>query len=168
MSDASVTERRIRPIQDAVASSNWKQALQLCDKWSKKGEKSDRFLALKAFVLVNLSEKAHHDRGKTEILDLCKRNPPITEPEAIYQMQDALKCLSLKEEEGPKIWERAVIAKQNDKDLYTRWLNQAIADNDWLSAQKVWLHGQFYECKRRRLTWGHIPTGHHGVAKIIP
>jgi N-terminal acetyltransferase B complex non-catalytic subunit len=124
--------------------------------------------ALKAFVLVNLPEKAHHDRGKTEILDLCKRNPPITEPEAIYQMQDALMCLSLKEEEGPKIWERAVIAKQNDKDLYTRWLNQAIADSDWLSAQKVWLHGQFYECKRRRLTWGHIPTGHHGVAKIIP
>ncbi|KAK7885662.1 hypothetical protein LTR67_010013 [Exophiala xenobiotica] len=137
MSDASVTERRIRPIQDAVESSNWKQALQLCDKWSKKGEKSDRFLALKAFVLVNLPEKAHHDRGKTEILDLCKRNPPITEPEAIYQMQDALKCLSLKEEEGPKIWERAVIAKQNDKDLYTRWLNQAIADSDWLSAQKA-------------------------------
>ncbi len=124
--------------------------------------------ALKAFVLVNLPEKAQHERGKTEVLDLCKRNPPITEPEAIYQMQDALKCLSLKEEEGPKIWERAVTAKQNDKDLYTRWLNQAIADSDWLSAQKVWLHGQFYECKRRRLTWGHISTGHHGVAKIIP
>jgi len=93
--------------------------------------------ALKAFVLVNLPEKAQHERGKTEVLDLCKRNPPITEPEAIYQMQDALKCLSLKEEEGPKIWERAVTAKQNDKDLYTRWLNQAIADSDWLSAQKA-------------------------------
>lgn len=44
MSDPSVTERRIRPIQDAVATGNWKQALQLCDKWSKKGERSDRFL----------------------------------------------------------------------------------------------------------------------------
>ena len=44
MSDPSVTERRIRPIQDAVGSANWKQALQLCDKWAKKGEKSDRFL----------------------------------------------------------------------------------------------------------------------------
>lgn len=52
-------------------------------------------------------------------------------------MQDALKTLSLREEEGPRLWERAVTAKQNDKDLYMRWLNQAIADNNWRSAQKV-------------------------------
>lgn len=44
MSDPSVAERRIRPIQDAIATENWKQALQLCEKWSKKGEKSERFL----------------------------------------------------------------------------------------------------------------------------
>ncbi|KIX00353.1 uncharacterized protein Z518_10492 [Rhinocladiella mackenziei CBS 650.93] len=137
MSDPAVSERRIRPIQDAVAGTNWKQALQLCDKWSKKGEKSDRFLALKAFVLVNQPDKSQHDRGQAEVLELCKRNPPITDPEAIYQMQDALKSLSLNEEEGPKLWERAVIAKQNDKDLYIRWLNQAIADDNWLSAQKA-------------------------------
>ena len=44
MSDPLVSERRIRPIQDAVASGNWKQALKECDKWQKKGEKSDKFL----------------------------------------------------------------------------------------------------------------------------
>jgi hypothetical protein len=44
MADAAVTERRLRPIQDAIASSNWKQALKECEKWQKKGEKSDRFL----------------------------------------------------------------------------------------------------------------------------
>ena len=44
MSDPSVSERRIRPIQDAIASENWKQALKECDKWQKKGEKSDKFL----------------------------------------------------------------------------------------------------------------------------
>ncbi|KAL2421185.1 hypothetical protein ABEF95_005400 [Exophiala dermatitidis] len=136
MSDPTVSERRIRPIQDAVATENWKQALQLCDKWSKKGEKSDRFLALKAFVLVNQLDKNQHDRGQAEVLQLCKRNPPVTDPETIYQLQEALKCLSL-EEEGPKLWERAVTAKQNDKDLYMRWLNQAILDNNWLSAQKA-------------------------------
>ncbi|EXJ79045.1 hypothetical protein A1O3_08546 [Capronia epimyces CBS 606.96] len=136
MSDPTVSERRIRPIQDAVASANWKQALQLCDKWSKKGEKSDRFLALKAFVLVNQPDKAQHDRGQTEVLDLCKRSPAVTDPEAIYQLQDALKSLSLRDE-GPKLWERAVTAKQNDKDLYMRWLNQAVLDNNWISAQKA-------------------------------
>jgi N-terminal acetyltransferase B complex non-catalytic subunit len=93
--------------------------------------------ALKAFVLVNHTEAAQHDRGQEEVLALCRRNPAITEPEAIYQLQDALKCLSLRDEEGPKLWERAVTAKQNDKDLYIRWLNQAVADSNWLSAQKV-------------------------------
>ena len=44
MAEGSVSERRVRPIQEAAASGNWKQALQLCDKWSKKGEKSDQFL----------------------------------------------------------------------------------------------------------------------------
>ena len=44
MSDLSVSERRIRPIQDAIASENWKQALKECDKWQKKGEKSEKFL----------------------------------------------------------------------------------------------------------------------------
>ncbi|OAL23801.1 hypothetical protein AYO22_06120 [Fonsecaea multimorphosa] len=137
MSDPSVSERRIRPIQDAVASANWKQALQLCDKWFKKGERSDRFLALKAFVLVNQPDKTQHDRGQEEVFDLCKRNPPITEPEAIYQLQHALRSLEIHDEESPKLWERALSAKRDDKDLYMRWLNQAVADNNWKSAQKV-------------------------------
>ncbi|KIW26278.1 uncharacterized protein PV07_09389 [Cladophialophora immunda] len=137
MSDPSVSERRIRPIQDAIASANWKQALQLCDKWFKKGERSDRFLALKAFVLVNQPDKTQHDRGREEVLDLCKRTPAITEPEAIYQLQHALKTLSLHDEESPKLWERALGARKDDKDLYMRWLNQAVADNNWKSAQKA-------------------------------
>ncbi|EXJ65310.1 hypothetical protein A1O7_01651 [Cladophialophora yegresii CBS 114405] len=136
MSDLSVSERRIRPIQDAVASENWKQALQLCDKWAKKGERSDRFLAVKASVLVHQSDKAQHDRGRQEVLDLCKRTPPITDSEAIYQLQKTLKSLSL-HEEIPKLWERAVAAGKDNKDLYTRWLNQAIADSNWRSAQKA-------------------------------
>ena len=43
---ADVSERRLRPIQEAVESKNWKQALQLCEKWHKKGEKSIRFQVL--------------------------------------------------------------------------------------------------------------------------
>ena len=41
---ADVSERRIRPIEEAIGTKNWKQALQLCEKWHKKGEKADRFL----------------------------------------------------------------------------------------------------------------------------
>jgi hypothetical protein len=153
MSDPSVSERRIRPIQDALASGSWKQALKECDKWFKKGERSDRFLvrsdvvcrnmarwisqALKAFVLANQPDKSQHDRGKQEALDLSKRYPPVTEPEAIYQLQDVFKSLSLTD--APNLWERALTTKKDDKDLFMRWINQAIAENDWRNAQKVWL-----------------------------
>lgn len=44
MAEGTVTERRLRPIRDAVDAGNWKQALKECEKWQKKGEKSDRFL----------------------------------------------------------------------------------------------------------------------------
>ena len=43
MSELSVSERRIKPIHDAIEGENWKQALQICEKWQKKGEKSDHF-----------------------------------------------------------------------------------------------------------------------------
>jgi hypothetical protein len=52
-------------------------------------------------------------------------------------MQHALKALSLYKQEGPKLWERAVASTQDNKDLYIRWLNEAIAESNWLSAQKV-------------------------------
>jgi hypothetical protein len=40
----TVTDRRIRPIEEAAAAGNYKQALKDCEKWEKKGEKSDKFL----------------------------------------------------------------------------------------------------------------------------
>ena len=88
-------------------------------------------------MLVKQGDKAQNDKGRAEVLDLCNRTPPITEPEAIYQLQTALKALSLQEQEGPKVWERAAAVAQDNKDILTRWLNQAIADRNWLSAQKV-------------------------------
>lgn len=50
MSAASVNERRDKQIQDAFDNRNWKQALQLCDKRLKKGEKSDHLLVRKRAV----------------------------------------------------------------------------------------------------------------------
>lgn len=40
----AVTDRRIASIRDFVQDHNWKQALKECEKWHKKGERSDRFL----------------------------------------------------------------------------------------------------------------------------
>lgn len=62
MADAAVTERRIRPIQDAISSGNLKQALKDCEKWQKKGENSDRFLVRKELVLSKSQSSHNRDR----------------------------------------------------------------------------------------------------------
>lgn len=63
MADTAVTERRIRPIQDAVDAGNWRQALKECEKWQKKGEASDRFLVraqtLLRLKIVNTTDDRH-------------------------------------------------------------------------------------------------------------
>ncbi len=50
MSAVSVVERRDKQIQEAVENGNWKQALQLCDKRIKKGEKNDQLLVYKLLI----------------------------------------------------------------------------------------------------------------------
>ncbi len=51
MSTVSVNERRDKQIQDALDSRNFKQALQLCDKRIKKGEKNDYLLVSQRYAL---------------------------------------------------------------------------------------------------------------------
>ncbi|KAK5951571.1 hypothetical protein OHC33_007249 [Knufia fluminis] len=137
MADTSVTERRVRPIQDAIAAGNWKQALKECEKWQKKGEASDRFLALKAAVLLRQPDGKNQEKGTNETLQLCRRQTPVLNIEAIHQLQDSLSLLHLDAQEGPKLWERAVAAQPSDKDLVETWLNNSIAVSDWQSAQKA-------------------------------
>lgn len=153
MTDSSVTDRRIRPIQAALDSGNWKQAWRECEKWQKKGETSDRFLVcarltptqtkltevqtLKAAVLIHSPDPKQQERGLNETLQLCKKNPPVVNLEAIDQLQDSLNQLSLGAVEGPKLWERAAAAKPNDEDLIVTWLHDSISRSNWLSAQKV-------------------------------
>ena len=50
MSAVSVNERRDKQIQDALDSRNYKQALQLCDKRIKKGEKNDYLLVSQRYA----------------------------------------------------------------------------------------------------------------------
>lgn len=68
---------------------------------------------------------------------MCRRANPVVDIEAIHQLQDSLKQLSLNKEEGSKLWERATTALPNDKDFLTTWLNGSLAEDDWIVAQKV-------------------------------
>lgn len=76
-------------------------------------------------------------RGRDEILQLCHRNPPITDLDTICQIQTALSDLDIDEDGGRKLWERASAARPEDKEIATNWLDEAIDRCDWQSAQKV-------------------------------
>lgn len=137
-------------------AGNLKQALKDCEKWQKKGESSDTFLvsaatrstrkhkvltkssqALKAAVLVSQPDSKSQEKGRTEALALCNRKQPLTNVDAIYQLQDALRLLSLENEEGSRLWERAASVQPGNETLLITWLNSSISASSWQSAQKV-------------------------------
>lgn len=93
--------------------------------------------ALKATVLLKQPDNAQHERGKQELIQLCSRDPAIVNVDALKQIQDALRALSLHKQEGPKLWERAIAKNPQDKDLLTTWLRSSIAESNWFGAQKV-------------------------------
>jgi len=93
--------------------------------------------AIKAFVLAKQQDAATRQRGIEETISLCGRAPAITDLAALHQIQDTLKGLSLSAEEGTKLWDRAVAAKPDNKELAMTWLYRSIAENNWQGAQKV-------------------------------
>ena len=93
--------------------------------------------ALKAFILAKQQDVSIRQRGIDDTIQLCHRTPAVTDLEALHQIQDTLKGLSIQTEEGTKLWDRAIAAKPDDKDLAMTWLNRSISEYNWLSAQKV-------------------------------
>lgn len=88
-------------------------------------------------MLLQQPDAKSRDKGKAEVQQLCQRTPAIVNVEAIFQLQDSLRQLSLGREEGPKVWERAIAARPGDKDLLQTWLHDSITESNWMSAQKV-------------------------------
>ena len=93
--------------------------------------------ATRAFVLANQADKKQRDHGREALVQLCTQNPPITDEETIHQLETALSRLRLEEQNAVQLWERAAIAKPTHKDLQERWIARAVAEKDWISAQKV-------------------------------
>ena len=166
----STSQRRLKPIQEHVDSGNWKQALQLCDKYQKKGEKSDAFLVCaprtvtgqssltdlqttRALVLANQPEQTLQKQGKEALLQLCNQSPPITDEDTISLLDNALSSLQIRETNSLRLWERAASAKPGDENLLEKWVFRAVAERNWTSAQKVCLPSTI-PCFGRRQEWG--------------
>lgn len=93
--------------------------------------------AVKATILLKQPDTNLHERGKQQIIQLCSREPAITEIVALQQIQDALRDLSLHKQEGTKLWERAIAKDPQNQDLLMTWLYSSVVESNWLSAQKV-------------------------------
>jgi N-terminal acetyltransferase B complex non-catalytic subunit len=88
-------------------------------------------------VLAKQSDLNTTKRGRDEVVRLCNRTPAFTDLDAIHRLQTALNELSIEDDGGRKLWERAAVAKPEDKDIAMTWLDEAIDRSDWQSAQKV-------------------------------
>ncbi|RMZ81968.1 hypothetical protein DV737_g2267, partial [Chaetothyriales sp. CBS 132003] len=130
----SVTERRVKPIEEAAEAGQWKHALKECEKCQKKGEKSDRFLALKAWVLAHQADEKLRERGRAEALQLARRELVPTNQRAIDLLVDTFDELSLSNE-SDKLWQRA-ISQGDNKDLALNYMWKCMAKENWLEAQK--------------------------------
>lgn len=88
-------------------------------------------------MLAKQQDATSTKRGRDEILQLCHRSPPITDLDTVCQIQTALSDLGIEKDWGRKLWERASAARPEDKEIAITWLDEAIDQCDWQSAQKV-------------------------------
>lgn len=84
-----------------------------------------------------MADEAHHQRGITETLDICKSDPPITDLETLEILIKTLKKLDGHEEAQSALWEKAAKAKPLDYEIQIRWFSDAFEEDKWKTAQKV-------------------------------
>ncbi|BCR92013.1 MDM20/NAA25 family protein [Aspergillus chevalieri] len=133
----AVFQRRNNQIQDAIDAQNLKQALQLIEKRMKKGEDTRFLRAWKAHILFRHADEAHHKRGVTETLELCKAEPPATDLETLDILQQTLEKMNDQEDTKRGLWEKAAKAKPQELEIQMRWFTYAFENDDWKSAQKA-------------------------------
>ncbi|KAI9765827.1 MAG: hypothetical protein M1840_007109 [Geoglossum simile] len=157
---SSVADRRNQQIWDAIENDNLKQALQLCTKRLKKGEKGDYLLALKAHVLTLSISRAQNDEGFADAQALASKEPPVTDVEVLRLLQLALSNLEARgdrynaKEYITKLWERAIKTKPGDEPLAREWFLRTFQDRDWRNAQKAAMSLQkIYSKKREYYFW---------------
>ena len=78
-------------------------------------------------------------QGKDALLQLCNQSPPITDEDTISLLDNALSNLNIRESNSIRLWERAASAKPGDENLLEKWMFRAVAERNWISAQKVCL-----------------------------
>ncbi|KAI9818225.1 MAG: hypothetical protein M1827_000850 [Pycnora praestabilis] len=150
---SSIEDRRDKQIWDAIEGDNFKQALQLCQKRLKKGEKGHYFLALKAYVLTQSAASKQNEEGFAELKNLAVQEPPITDINTLQLLQRGLTGIEGAQPEvrscSSTLWERAIKASPKDEELSKAWFFLALRQNEWKAAQKAAMNLQKSFPKKR-------------------
>ncbi|KAI9826528.1 MAG: hypothetical protein M1826_006629 [Phylliscum demangeonii] len=159
-----VNERKNQLVWDALKYDNYKQALQLCNKRLKRGERgdylpvglpslscglndADHAQALKAHVLAHFPSGAQKLEGLAEAKSLAEKDPAVTDPEILSLLQKTFDILERQPRTEPNLdqakdlsvllWDRALKAAPEVEHLARKCFLSYLQRQDWRNAQKV-------------------------------
>ena len=125
-----------------MASKQWKQAFNMCEKKLKKAPTSDYLLVTKILILIQWQDPLRNHQGIKELKNLLERTPPVVDLEALHALDNLLGLpaflvqdpLTLKQKQ---IWQRAAAYRTQDENLHSIWYNSKLEQWDLRSAQQV-------------------------------
>jgi len=89
----------------------------------------------KAYVLLLWPDPKRKEQGRKELDVVLERAPPVTDANVLSLVVQFDRYR--RRPFNATIWERALKARPNDKELYRSWFLIAFAAKDWRVAQKV-------------------------------
>ncbi|CAZ79814.1 unnamed protein product [Tuber melanosporum] len=131
-------ERKNQQVWDSIEAGALKQALQLCNRRLKKGEKGDYLLTLKAHTLTLLSTPANTSEALQLAQQLSSKTPAIDSIDCLRLLTRVWNGLGTAHtSEISQLWERAVKSRPKDEALAREWLWGTVRSLDWRGAQKA-------------------------------
>lgn len=168
---ATTTERKNQLVWEQLELGAYKQALQLCNRRIKKGEKSEMLLvcalstgrgqpivtntdprikALKSFILTHIKTPASVDEATQIARSLSDTTPPAQSVEVVRLLSRVWTNLGPSHaEDRSKLWERAVKSQPQNEELARQWFWGTVRALDWRAAQKAAMTLQKSYTKRR-------------------
>ncbi|KAL9615699.1 MAG: hypothetical protein Q9160_009329 [Pyrenula sp. 1 TL-2023] len=134
---SAVSLRRVNEVQELIDAENFSKALQACEKWFKKGERSTAFITKRAVVLALQKDPTSRQRGKDETLKLCDREPALTTITELLDLERSIKALDLGHHCAQKAWDRAAKADPKNSELQETRIHNCIDRRDFKGAQQA-------------------------------
>ncbi|KAI5783552.1 N-acetyltransferase B complex non catalytic subunit-domain-containing protein [Geopyxis carbonaria] len=153
-------DRKNQLVWDQIDIHQYKQALQLCNRRIKKGEKSEFLFALKAFVLTNMPGIAYAEEAEKTARSVAEKQPPCISLDVLRLLGRVwINIGDSAIDEISKMWERAVKAQPLDEDLAREWFWGTVKIMDWRGAQRAAMNLQKTFAKRREYWfWAVVST----------